>query len=298
VDSWLNTTYHSNLDSFLAGVSLSDTDLPLDTLQAAGETIVVLPGGKKVKGTVQSRNGSRLMVVATLEEETKKSAESVKNLEEKIEPEKTMVEETGDAESKETGDTIPEYETEGEGEEYPEHKTFSRRLFGEFWPKRRFSFKINMNYLQPADAVYKDVYGTGFLSHEVTIRCRFTGKISAWYRLGAMQADTIIPILEKESVSKQKFSSFGIGYHLDFLKKFSLTLDIGLVKVNFQEKAMRDELKGSASGFRFDGGITYHFFRWLFTDISAGYISTSSSLADRTVKPGGFTGGIGLGLRF
>jgi len=78
-----------------------------------------------------------------------------------------------------------------------------------------------------------------------------------------------------------------------------LNMDIGLVSVKFREEAMTEFREDSASGYRLEGGLSFHFNKWLFTDVSVGYISADAAwIDDVALKLGGLGAGVGLGITF
>lgn len=293
VDAWLKSVYYkdTDLNAFLSGLSLTGVLEEEEGLEptAVDEAVVVLAGGKKVKGTVKSREGAKLVVVATIKEEKEEPKESVKA---KIE-EPTEVK-TGEI-------VIPQEEDleAGDEEDYPVQRAFFKRVLGKFWPKRRFFFKVNPTYLQPQDSHYRDIYGDRFFCPEFKFGVRITDRMSAWYRWGYIAGKATIPLLQTEARSRQAFTCLGIGYTLKISGKFDWNMDVGLVRISYKEEAMGITARESAAGFRLDSGFSYHFSGRFFTDISASYIyGTSSVLGNPEVKLGGIGAGIGLGVKF
>lgn len=286
-DTWKQMVSHYSMGSFLK--TLSVTGGAGDTAPAAvDEAVVLLPGGERLKGAVQSRSGNQLVVVAAMEPTPAKETE----------PEAAEPGKTGEADE-ETADEKIEAPIEEEFDiNLPGRRSFFSQVLGRFKMKRRFFFRVNYNSLNPASTVYRDLYGDWFFSPEFKVGGHITRRLSLWFRRGAISGKTVIPVLDQEATSKQVFKAYGIGYHLDLSKSVACNVDLGLVRVTFNEKSRRKEVNSTASGFRLDGDFTYTFGKHIFTGVSAGYVFASSELTDRSVKLGGLTGGIGIGFRF
>ncbi len=293
VDAWLKSVSYKdmNLNAFLDSLSFTEMLEGEEDLEptALDEAVVVLAGGEKVKGTIKSREGSKLVVVATIKEEIEEPKESAK----------TKIEEPTEVKTQEI--VIPQEDDLeiGDEEDYPVQRGFFRKMLGKFWPKRRFFFKVNPTFLQPQDSQYRDIYGDRFFCPELKFGVRITDRISAWYRWGYIAGKAAVPLLQTEASSRQAFTCFGIGYTLKISGRFDWNIDVGLVRISYKEEAMGITVKESAAGFRFDSGFSYHISSRFFTDISASYIyGTSSVLDNPEVKLGGIGAGIGLGVKF
>ncbi|MCP5103197.1 MAG: hypothetical protein GY950_07460 [bacterium] len=297
---WVRTVFDkgSPLDIYLLRLSQTDLGKPGKPLRPADDTIIILPDGKKVKGTIQSREGSKLVVVADIGE--KKEAAAEENVEEKVEEKvKENVEETIEETVEEPVKKEDEPEEEELDKDYPEYRSLAGRVLGKFWPKRRFYFKINPMYFQPRDRKYRELYGDRFFFPELELGMWLTDKVTTWYRRGSFSGETRIPLLEQTATSSQSFVAFGLGYNLEISKTFALNMDVGLVRFYYEEEAMDERITGSASGLRFDGGITVSLNKMFFTDISISYMRAVGSVPDNPlVELGGLSGGIGFGLRF
>ncbi len=178
-------------------------------------------------------------------------------------------------------------------------KSLMRRLVGRFFPSRCFGAKVNYNIFQPASKVYRELYGNSFTTPELKLSFNFAEKLQVWVRTSGISGSADIPLLSQEATSSQTFFSFGLGYESKLSKRFSLNFDLGFASVSYKEEAMGEVMDESATGFRFDGSISFHITKLIFTDITGFYLSASGSARNGAdVKLGGFGGGLGLGIRF
>jgi len=320
LDSWIQALREKgSLFQVNMAEKLLDPEKSDGILDAVKETAILLPGGKRVTGTIQSREGSKLVVVAELPEVEKEKSTSGKGgvtFEKTGKEDEEMV--VTEIDEKTPGDTTePEFKlddielpdaagseeekpkkTESTGE-YTGDRSFARRLLGRFWPAGRFNVRVGTSWMQPRDGNFKAVYGDRFNFTDVKIFIRVTDRLSAWYRAGSIAGEAEIPLLEQSAKSRQRFSSLGIGYTVEISKRFHLNMDIGLVSVKFREEAMTEFREDSASGYRLEGGLSFHFNKWLFTDLSVGYISADAAWTDDVeLKLGGLGAGVGLGITF
>ncbi len=289
-------------------------------LDAVKETTILLPGGKRIKGKIESRDGSKLVVVVDLPEKDteKNTGEKDGPAFEKREGEDEEMAVTA-AEAKPPEDAsepvfkLDDYEPPKAAKpkkvkpkkkkakkavEYTEDRTLTQTLLGKFWPKQRFNLRFGNTWFQPRDDNFKTVYGDRFSYLDFKFFIRFTDRLSAWFRTGSIAGQASIPFLEQVAQSKQQFSSFGLGYTIEISKRFHLNMDIGLVSVKFREEAMTEFMENSASGYRLDGGVSFHINKWFFTDLSVSYISADATMGeDLAIKLGGLGAGVGLGIK-
>ena len=320
LDSWIQVLREKgSLFQVNMAEKLLDPEKRDGVLDAVKETTILLPGGKTVTGTIQSREGSKLVVVADLPE--------VENKESTGEKDGVTFEKTGkedeemvvtEMDEKTPIDTAePEFKLDdielpdtagsekekskntGSTGEYTGDRSFARRLLGRFWPGGRFNVRVGRSWMQPRDGNFKAIYGDRFNFMDVKLFIRVTDRLSAWYRVGSIAGEADIPLLGQSAKSRQRFSSFGIGYTVEISKRFHLNMDIGLISVKFREEAMTEFREDSASGYRLEGGLSFHFNKWLFTDVSVGYISADADWTDDVeLKLGGLGAGVGFGITF
>lgn len=322
LDSWLQALREK---SSLFQIGMSEKALDVEKsggiLDAVKETTILLPGGKSVTGTIQSRDGSKLVVVADLPEveKGKKNGEKSDVTFEKTgkEDEEMVVaeidEETpGDAAEPEFKlDDIEPPDTAGAEAEKPKktertgeytgtgERSFVQTLLGRLWPGGRFNVRVGRSWMQPRDGNFKAIYGDRFNFLDVKVFIRVTDRLSAWYRTGSIAGEADIPLLGQVAKSRQRFSSFGIGYTVEISKRFHLSMDAGLVTVKFREEALTEFREDSASGYRLEGGLSFHVTRWFFADVSVGYISADAAWTDGVaLKLGGLGAGVGFGITF
>lgn len=272
---------------------------------ALKDTVILLPGGKRIKGTIESSEGEKLVVVANLPVKKNETGDSSAAVFEKTgeEDREMSVTETAEANSpgaEETAgiaDPLDSLEIKKDAV-YTVERSFIRKFTGKFWPRRRFFVKLNPTYIQPRDSNFKSLYGDRFFYPEVKVGLQFTENLSAWLRGGSISGEAEIPFLQQTAGSTQSFFAFGLGYTIRISKRFHTDIDAGFVNIKFSEEAMNEFVRDSASGFRFDGALSYHVSKWLFTDVSVSYMSADKTIDDFTLKLGGLGAGIGVGVKF
>lgn len=166
-------------------------------------------------------------------------------------------------------------------------------------PKRFFTV-LSYNVLVPADANFKDVYDSAGFYPDVKAGLLVSKTFYLWvgYGLFSMAGEIDIYGIKMEAKSKQAFVSYGAGYCGALSKKLAYRIEAGAVFFKYEEETMGKKISESSYGFKIDCGIRYHFNRFLFSELFAGYMYGSKKLEERTVKIGGAITGIGVGIRF
>jgi hypothetical protein len=312
LDAWLQTLRDKDsiyrVKLLEEGKSTPDGFGVLDSLK---DIVILLPGGERIKGTIESREDEKLVVVATLPKKKNETGGSTTAVfkrtgEEEQEMSVTETPELNSPEVKEkpdTGgimdplDTGNSIEIKKDGE-YTGGRSFFRKFAGKFWPRRWFFIKMNCSFLQPRDSNFKNIYGNQFFYPEVKVGLQFTENLSFWIRRGAIRGEADVSLLQETAVSQQSFSACGFGYTFRISERLHTDFDIGFVKISYKEESMDEFIKASALGFRFDGALSFHLSKWLFTDVSLSYMSANKGLDDLTLKLGGLGAGVGIGIKF
>jgi len=162
----------------------------------------------------------------------------------------------------------------------------------------KFMISFTGNYLNSADEGYKEIYGNGMFYPELNMGYRVYKNFYLWAGYGFLSKNGTTPVLKLETKSKQNYISFGAGYNGDFSNKFGYIVKLGVFNVNYKEKAMEEEVKDSAIGFRIDVGIIFNINKNIFTNLNIGYLYASDTIKKESIKIGGLKTGIGVGFRF
>ncbi len=161
-----------------------------------------------------------------------------------------------------------------------------------------FGISVIGNYMVPSDADYKTIYGEGMIYPELKIEFNVFKGFSLWLGYGYLTADGIIPILEDEAKSNQHHLSVGAGYTLKFFNFMGLKIQLASFNVYYSEKSVDIEETGMAFGYRADLGLMFYMGNHFFMGLSGGYMNASKTLYGRSVKFGGFKGGLEIGIAF
>lgn len=161
-----------------------------------------------------------------------------------------------------------------------------------------FHVMITGSWLSPRDSNYTSVYGNGGLLPELTAGIRLKGPVFLWAGYGSLGAEGETPVFEETATSRQSFLSLGVGFRGRLAGDFSYDIDLGAVRVSYEEEALGLTASGSALGVRVDAGISLSFSRMFMTRASVGYLSAGKDLDGVRIRMGGFRAGLGLGVSF
>lgn len=164
---------------------------------------------------------------------------------------------------------------------------------------KKFFCAANFNILLPADANFKDIYGSQHTFPGIKTGFFFLKGFYFWGGWGFFSGSGEIDVYgtKMEAKTKQRFLSFGPGYRGSLTGKIDYRLEAGGVSFKFEEDTMEEKISASSFGFIVNVGLSYNFNRVVYTEIFAAYMAGSKELV-RKVKLGGVTAGIGIGIRF
>jgi len=161
-----------------------------------------------------------------------------------------------------------------------------------------FGISVIGSYLSPSDKDYKTIYGNGMIYPELKMEFTVFKGFLVWLGYGFLTADGTIPVLEYEAKSNQHHLSLGVGYTMKFLNFMGVKIQLGSFNVYYIEKTTDIEETGMAFGYRLDLGLMFFLGKQVFLGLSGGYMNAGKSLYGRTVKFGGFKGGLEIGISF
>ncbi|HLP49021.1 MAG TPA: hypothetical protein VK469_23975 [Candidatus Kapabacteria bacterium] len=162
----------------------------------------------------------------------------------------------------------------------------------------RFFVMINAGYMFSIDSDYKKIYGSGTIFPRVKVGFKIVKNFYMWGGYGAVKGKGIVPGIGTDAQSAQKFLTLGFKYTRDFTGNFGYKLEASTAKISYSEKALGTEAKGTASGFDLEAGLVYNLGKRLFSEFYTGYLYASKFLLNRKVSFGGFSAGLGFGMKF
>jgi hypothetical protein len=162
----------------------------------------------------------------------------------------------------------------------------------------RFLVSAEVSYLSPSDSGFKDIYGSSVILPELRVGITIFKDFFIYGSYGFFSVKGETPVLKFEAKSAQNVISFGAGYSLSLTRAVSLEGAVGGVFFDYKEEALDTEVKGSALGFRVEGGAAYTIGKHFFARLSAAYLAASDTVEGVDIKLGGFRAGIGLGVSF
>lgn len=184
----------------------------------------------------------------------------------------------------------------------------------------KFTFTIHGNYLQVPENSFlqqvkqKKACPEGKISVTVFRNFYVWGSYGTfpvhdswtkWSNKGAFEKD-----IEVDRVLKKNIYSAGLGFFAGYIEQnaVALKIELGICAINnsidssFIEIASRELIaskmeKQSGVGIRGNFGITYGFYKNLFTEISLGYMYASVKPNNTRINLGGFQFSVGLGIK-
>jgi hypothetical protein len=163
----------------------------------------------------------------------------------------------------------------------------------------KFFVSVTGHYRIPSEEKFDEVYGSGIFDPEIKAGYKFLRSFHVWTGYGLSSKNGASPVLKEPAKWKQQFISIGLGYNKNLSLHFAYQVELGIFYVSYREKALGEEVSGSALGLlRIGGAGIYKISNRLFTEISLAYLLASDTLNDINIKLGGLKAGIGLGLRF
>ncbi len=164
--------------------------------------------------------------------------------------------------------------------------------------EKKGSVLLSASYFEYSDSRHKEVYSSRDIYPEIKAGLKAYRGFYVWGRYGFLTANGVTPILKETTKINYHHVSIGGGYQGNFSGSLDYLVELGLLYVNYREKAMGEEASGSSVGFRLGGGVIFNISKVLFTEVSIGYMDAKDDVGDFTVKLGGIKAGIGFGIRY
>ncbi|MCX6581894.1 MAG: hypothetical protein NT166_17120 [Candidatus Aminicenantes bacterium] len=162
----------------------------------------------------------------------------------------------------------------------------------------RFFVMVDAGYMLSFDSNYKRIYGSGAIFPRVKAGFKIARNFYMWAGYSVLKGKGTIPEIETDADSAQNFLALGFKYTRDFTGKWGYKLEASTVRVSYSEKALDAEVKDSISGFGLEVGLTYPLGKRLFTEFYTGIQYASDLVFNKKVLLGGFSAGLGLGMKF
>lgn len=165
------------------------------------------------------------------------------------------------------------------------------------WKRRgKFYLKVNYNYMMAADEGYSDLYGSSSMVPYFKAGFRMARYFYVWAGVGAMSASGVIEEVDAEAKTSQRYLLVGLNYQRNLTKRLGFKLEGSAVSVSYKEEALGLEIKNSALGFNFEGGLVLNLSKRFFTEFSAGYLFATDVVLEGKIRIGGFAAGLGMGM--
>jgi len=164
------------------------------------------------------------------------------------------------------------------------------------WAKG-FSLAPTLSYLGKDDAGFKEVYGSGGLQPGLRAEAVVWKNLSLYASYDFFSKKGTTPILEEETRTIQHSLALGAAWRGKFSEKISWGVYAGLLHIRYQEEALGDKIKDSATGIELGVLLEYDLSDKIFIFPLLSYLKADDSIDDMKIKLGGFKAGIGLGIR-
>jgi hypothetical protein len=157
-------------------------------------------------------------------------------------------------------------------------------------------FSIAGNYLRPADAGYRAIYGNQVFYAEFDAGIRLYGGVYVLGGYGRLSKTGTTPELELETRSMQQFISVGFGYIRQISGLLNVEVEAALVGAKYREEALEARITGQKPGFKAAVGALFMGEEGkIFAGVKFAYIG--ARVTDPDIKLGGAQATLCLGLR-
>jgi len=164
--------------------------------------------------------------------------------------------------------------------------------------RRRFQLELLLNLFSSTDSRFTAAYGRGQLLPEIRLAFTVSGNWQVWGSFSSFSFSETLPVIEVELKGYQSFAALGLGWEHSLNNRLALNLSAGMEWVRFQEKASLEQVRESCMGLKARAGLQWRFSPALYFSAGIGFDNARVTLEQRSVRPGGWSLGAGLGLRF
>jgi hypothetical protein len=168
----------------------------------------------------------------------------------------------------------------------------------------KFFISAGAAVVLPADARYKDFYGSLQFSPELKAGYNFFENLYVWLGYSCFSASYTIPVLLDEAKASQHFLALGAGWETRRGRRLQSEFFAALILAGFKEQAMGETAKSSVIGFELGTGLRYFIRKKVFFGAAFSYSEARASIAESGINVAGqrLLGGLrltaDLGMRF
>lgn len=153
-----------------------------------------------------------------------------------------------------------------------------------------------LSYMLPADAGYKEIYGSRVFYPEAWAGVRVFRGFHLLAGYGWFTKNGTTPELGLEARSTQRLLWAGLGYVGSAARTVLFKFEAGPATIGYKEESMDVAVSGSRLGFRAGFGLIF-LGQTVFTGLDLGYIGASDTVEDVKIKLGGFKATVSIGAR-
>lgn len=164
-------------------------------------------------------------------------------------------------------------------------------------PCGKLFLSVNMYYQQLRDKHYKEVYSGSAALPQIKAGVQLIRNFYLIAGYGFFTADGTIKEWSAPAKSTQNIFMAGFRINKRFTPRLAWKIDAMAVVFKYKEEALETLISKSTTGYGLEGGFSYELAKYLFTEISIGYLYGSDIHIDREVDLGGLRMGFSLGLK-
>jgi len=154
--------------------------------------------------------------------------------------------------------------------------------------------------VMPGDSRFSELYGGTQLQPRAGLSIMLFKPVHLFtaFSLNKSSAEFSAFGLDLESEFSQSQISFGVGYSTGLGRKSDFFIEAGGIIFSLKETAMEQTVEASVFGFTLQTGLIHRLGKSFLARLDLGYSLAGKELEVLTIKPGGLSLGLGLGLRF
>jgi len=168
----------------------------------------------------------------------------------------------------------------------------------------RFFLAVGANYIRPADAGFRTVYGGQAVYPEISAAIRVVKGFCLTGSAGKFSRDGASPDLGFETRAEQSYFTAGIGYLQRVSRLICVEAGAGIAGLSFREDAFDVWVHGRRRGFMAEGGLLLvPEDERIFLALKVGYLSAraddidSAITGDQPVRLGGLKVAVSIGIQ-
>ena len=122
-------------------------------------------------------------------------------------------------------------------------------------PESRLFIGVGADFIRPADASYRSIYGSQAVYPELSVSLRLVKGLCLTGSIGQFSKSGKTPDLGLDAKATQGYISVGLGYMIRAYRLLFLEAGAGIAGMSFREEAFDSWIKGRGGGIKAEGGL-------------------------------------------